>query len=145
MNILRSLRDRARRMITNAAGRFGYIPHAELTDERAHSLNLAEEIARRTKYQQALRNELETFYRTRAEAADTLARGMAALQAAASIEARNAELTSQLETIANVIAVEFRDRAVHGEAVHIATIRIMRDLFRERADFEALSSNDDAG
>lgn len=98
---------------------------------------LTQEIDKRQKYNVAIRAELQTLYDERAEVATRSELATRALAASAAIEARNVELAAQLSAIGAVLVTEFRDRCAPGEDVHDAAIRILRDLFRERADFEA--------
>lgn len=110
-----------------------------LQDVTADACKLQSEVDRRQRYNVAIRAELQTLYdnaeavKAQAVAAET------ALKTSAAIEAQNAELSAQLQAIGAVLVSDFRDRCIDDEPVHAAVTRIARDLFRERADFEALA------
>lgn len=122
---------------------FGAVPQkvqAAAIDNFERSVRaLTQEIDKRQKYNVAIRAELQNLYDERAEVATRSELATRTLATCAEIEARNAELAAQLNAIGAVLVTEFRDRCAPGEDVHDAAIRVLRDLFRERADFEALA------
>lgn len=126
---------------------FGAVPRSTIAQalengERVTAA-LAHDLKRSKDFAAHVRGQLQEYYDREEVVKADKERAEAMFKAAASVEAQNVALTGQLQAIADVIASDFSDRAIHGEDVHDAAIRIMRDLFRERADFEAVATAND--